>query len=340
MRVVCLRDGFGIERLVLEERPEPTPGPNDIVIGVRVAALNFRDVSIARGTYDPKLALPVVLGCDAVGEVLACGSNVTRFAVGDRVCPTVARGWHEGPPTRQVPRAMLGGPLDGTLAEQMVVHEDDAVRPPALLSDEEAATLGCAGVTVYRALFEHASVAAGQTVVVLGTGGVSTFAMVLAKAAGARVVVVSRSEAKLIKALELGVDHGIDSTGTGDWGAAVRQLTGGDGAELVVDVGGSASLSQSLRAVRAGGTISFVGHTPSGGGSPPAPSLVPIVMREVRVQGVLVGPRSSFEALVRFLETTDVHPIVDRVFPLDEFRAAFEHQASGNAFGKITIKLG
>src|SRR6185369_15359696 len=173
MRAVCLQKGFGLENLVVEERPEPTPGPGELLLAVRVAALNFRDVSLARGTYDPHLAHRVILGCDGVGEVLACGPDVSRFQIGERVCPTVARGWYEGPPTRNTARQMLGGPLDGTLAELLVLNEADAVRPPPHLTDEEAATLGCAGVTAYRALFELASVGPGKRVLVIGTGGVS-----------------------------------------------------------------------------------------------------------------------------------------------------------------------
>jgi len=337
MRVVCLRGGFGLENLVVEERPDPpAPGPNELLLAVRVAALNYRDVSLARGTYDPHLAQRVILGCDAVGEVIACGPGVTRFAIGSRVCPTMARGWHDGPPTRNTARQMLGGPLDGTLCEKLIVNEADAVRPPAHLSDEEASTLGCAGVTAYRALFELAMVGSGQRVLVIGTGGVSTFAISLAQAAGAEVLIVSRDEAKLVKALELGGDHGVHSEKVRQWGLAVRQLTGGEGVDLVIEVGGAATLEQSLKAVRPGGTIALIGHTPNAG---PTPSLVPIVMREVRVQGVLVGPRSSFEGLVRRLEHTDVRPVVDHVYKLDEIVDAFEYQASGMAFGKIAVRL-
>jgi len=337
MRVVCLREGFGFQNIALEERPDPTPARNELLVWLRVAALNYRDVSIARGTYDPRLALPVVLGSDAVGEVVECGPGVTRFAVGERVCPVMAQGWHTGPPTRHTARKMLGGSLDGTLAELFVVNEADVVKPPAYLTDEEAATLGTAGVTAFRALFEHANVGKGQRVLVLGTGGVAMFALLLARAAGAEVIVVSRSEAKLVRALELGAHHGIHTEKIHEWGMPVRELAGGEGVDLVVEVGGSATLAQSLRAVRPGGTLALIGHTPDSWSSP---SLVPVVMREVRVQGILVGPRSSFEAFARMLEATRVRPIVDRAFRLTEVVEAFEYQASGNAFGKVCVRLG
>ena len=336
MRAVCLQKGFGIENLVVEERPDPTPGPGELLLGMRVAALNFRDVSLARGTYDPHLAHRVILGCDGVGEVLACGPDVSRFQIGERVCPTVARGWYEGPPTRNTARQMLGGPLDGTLAELLVLNEADAVRPPPHLTDEEAATLGCAGVTAYRALFELASVGPGKRVLVIGTGGVSTFAILLARAAGAEVLVVSRDEGKLVRALELGAEHGIHSEKVRQWGLAARQLTGSDGVDVVIEVGGAATLEQSLKAVRAGGTIALIGHTPNGTATP---SLVPVVMREVRVQGVLVGPRSAFEALVTRFDAARLRPVIDHVYPLNDIVSAFEYQASGMAFGKIAVRV-
>lgn len=336
MRSVCLRGGFGFEHLRVEDGPEPKPDQGEVLLGVRAAALNFRDVSMALGTYDRRFPSGVTLGSDAVGEVLELGPGVTRFAVGDRACPIIAPGWYEGSPLRDTPRRMLGGGRKGTLSERLVVHENDLVRPPVLLKDEEAATLGCAGVTAYRALFELATTGSGSRVLVIGTGGVSSFAIQLAHAAGAQVLVVSRDEEKLVRALELGAEHGIFSGKVPEWGPAVRELAGGDGVDLVVDVGGAATLEQSLRAVRAGGTVAFIGHTP---GEAATPSLVPIVMREIRVQGVLVGPKSSFEAFVKMLETTGVRPVIDHVFPLDDVREAFEYQASGLAFGKIVVKM-
>jgi NADPH:quinone reductase-like Zn-dependent oxidoreductase len=336
MRVVCLRGGFGLEHLTLEDRAAPVPGPGEVLVQIAAASLNFRDLSLARGTYDPKLALPVVLGSDGVGTIVDRGPGALRFALGERVCPQFALGWHAGPPTRHTTRRTLGGPLDGTLAELMVVNEADLVKPPAHLSESEAATLGVAGVTAYRALFELASVVAGQRVLVIGTGGVSTFALLLAHAAGADVLVVSRSAHKLARALTLGPARGVNASETPEWGLAARDLTGGDGVDLVVDVAGAATLAQSLRAVRAGGTVALIGHTPGGAATP---SLVPVVMREIRLQGILVGPRATFEALVQLVTDKALHPVVDRTFALDEYRQAFERMASGDAFGKICLRL-
>lgn len=343
MRVLCQRGGFGLAHLLLEERPEPTPGPNEVLVRVRAASLNYRDWMMANGHYDPALKMPVVLGCDAAGEVVGLGAGASRFAVGARVCPIVARGWYDGPPTREVPRRMLGGPLDGTFAELVVVHEDDLVRAPAHLDDVEAATLPCAGVTAARGLFEEGGLpppsggtsSRKPTVLVIGTGGVSLFALLLARDAGAEVIVASRSGAKLEQARALGAAHGIDTSRAAGWGLAARQLTGGEGVDCVVEIGGPGTLAESLRAVRAGGTILLIGTRAEG----QTPSLTPVLMRNVRLQGVLVGPRSTFEGLVARLERTGTKPHVDQVFPLADYRAAFEYLASSKAFGKLCLSL-
>ena len=335
MRAVCLRGGFGLDHVALEERADPTPGPSEVLVRVRAVSLNYRDLLMAKGEYDRSLREPLILGSDACGEITELGAGATRFAIGDRVCPTLARGWLEGAPGRDTPRRALGGPIDGTFAEWLVVNEADLVRAPANLGDVEAATLPCAGVTAYRALFEESSVGSGSSVLVLGTGGVSMFALLLARAAGARVVVVSRDAGKLERALSLGATHGIDSTKTPEWGLAVRDFTGGQGVDCVVEIGGAGTLAQSLRAVRAGGTVALIGTVAAG----PTPSLVPVVMRNVRLQGIFVGPRATFEALVARVEQQALAPIVDRVFPLAEYRQAFEYLESGRPFGKIALSV-
>ena len=210
MRVVSLQSGFGVDHLVLEDRPVPRCGAAEILIRLRAASLNYRDLLMVEGKYDPKVALPLVPCSDGAGEVVEVGADVTRFRVGDRVCPTFARGWLDGPPTRETPRRGLGGPLDGTLAEYFVADAESAVKIPDHLSYLEAATLPCAAVTAFRALFEEGSLTPGQSLLVIGTGGVSTFAVLLGKLAGARVFVTSRDSAKLARALTLGADVGID----------------------------------------------------------------------------------------------------------------------------------
>jgi NADPH:quinone reductase-like Zn-dependent oxidoreductase len=336
MRAVVLQGGFGLDCVRLEERPDPTPAAGQVLLRMRAASLNYRDLSIARGEYDPSLKRTLVLGSDGVGEVVALGEGVTRFAVGERLCPLFVRGWYNGPPTRETPRSSLGGPVDGTFSELLCVAEDDLVRPPEHLSDVEAATLGVAGVTAYRALFEEAAAGPGHSTLVIGTGGVSTYAVILARSAGADALVVSRHAAKLERAKALGARNVIDSSLRPEWGLAVRDVTEGRGVDSVVEIGGAGTLAQSLRAVRAGGTILLIGAVAA---AATAPSLVPVLMRNIRVQGVFVGPRASFEALVKELERSRAKPVVDRVFPLAEQRAAFDHLASGNAFGKVCLDL-
>jgi NADPH:quinone reductase-like Zn-dependent oxidoreductase len=335
MRVVCLRGGFGLEHVALEERSEPVAGPGEVLVRVRAVSLNYRDLLMLKGEYDRSLREPLVLGSDALGEVSALGAGAERFRIGERVCPTFVQGWIEGPPGRDSPRRALGGPLSGTFADWLVVNEADLVRAPENLGAAEAATLPCAGVTAYRALFEESSMGAEAAVLVIGTGGVSMFALLLAKAAGARVVVVSRDAEKLQQALGLGAAHGVNATETPEWGLGVREWTGGQGVDCVIEIGGAGTLAQSLRAVRAGGTVALIG-TVAGGA---APSLVPLVMRNIRLQGVFVGPRRTFEALVQLVERTRLVPVVDRVFALEQYRDAFEYLESGRAFGKIVLRV-
>ena len=333
MRVASLK-AFGVENLTIEERAMPSCGPSQALVRVRAVTLNYRDLLMVRGEYDPKQRLPLVPCSDALGEVVEVGSEVADLAVGDRVCPIFARGWLAGPPTRETPRSALGGPGDGTLAEYIVADAKNLVRPPAHLSDTGAASLACAGVTAWRALFEEGNLVPGQTVLVLGTGGVSLFALQFAKLVGARVIATSRSPEKLERALALGADHGIDLSSDVRFGLRVRELTADAGADHVIEVGGAGTLAESLRAVRAGGTISLIGVL---SGSGPQPSLVPAVMRNIRLQGVLVGPRASFVAMNRAIEHARLEPVVDQTFPFADVQAAFDHLESGKHFGKVGI---
>jgi NADPH:quinone reductase-like Zn-dependent oxidoreductase len=335
MRALVLRGSFGLDNLFLEQRSEVMPARGEVRVRVRAASLNYRDLLMLRGEYDARLPLPAVLGSDAAGEVVACGDGVTRLQMGDLVCPIFARGWHEGPPDRTTPLRGLGGRVDGVFAETFVARAADLVKAPAHMDAVQASTLGTAGVTAYRALFEH-GVGPGRTVVVIGTGGVSLFALSLAVAAGARVIVVSRSLTKVARALALGASDGIDSTATPAWGSAVRKLTEDAGADIVVEIGGTGTLSESITAVRPGGTIALIGTVAPVG---EAPNMVSVVMREIRIQGLLVGSRTAYEQFFAHATATQLTPVIDRTFPFEEFRAAFEHLASGTHFGKICLTL-
>ena len=327
---------FGVDQLTLGDQPEPTPGPRQVLLKMRAASLNYRDLLMVKGQYNPKQPLPLIPLSDGVGEVVALGDGVERVAEGDRVCPIFAQGWLSGESTKGKIRTTLGGPLHGTLTEYMVVDAESVVRVPAHLSDAEAACLPCAAVTAWSALVTLGGVKPGDVVLTQGTGGVSIFAVQLAKLLGARVIATSSSPAKLERVLELGASDGIDYVKNPAWGKAAKGLTGGDGVDHVIEVGGGKTLEQSLRAVRPGGTISIIGVL---SGIASDLSLLPILMQNIRLQGVLVGHRESFEALSRAIAVSQLRPVVDRIFPYAEAKAALEHLESGAHFGKICIQI-
>jgi NADPH:quinone reductase-like Zn-dependent oxidoreductase len=329
---------FGLEHLALVDRPDPTPGPGSIVVRVHAAALNFRDVLMARGLYNPKQKLPLVPLSDGVGEVVAVGPGVETVKVGDRVAGTFSQDYLSPPVPREAHhlRSTLGGPLDGMLAELVLLSQHGVIGVPSHLSDVEAATLPCAALTAWSALVTYGGVRAGDTVVVQGTGGVSIFGLQLAKILGARVIATSSSDAKLDRAKSLGADALINYKTKPDWSAAVRELTGGVGADHILDVGGSGTLAQSLRAIRAGGAISVIGVL---GGNKLEIEPTSILMRGVRLQGVLVGSRAEFADMNRAIAQHAIKPVVDRIFDLADARAAFETMAEGKHFGKVCFRI-
>jgi len=333
MRAVEIR-GWGLDNLIVSERPDPKPGFGQVLLRMRAASLNFRDLLMVQGKYNPKQKLPLIPCSDGVGEVVEIGEGVTRVRVGDRVCPIFAQQWLAGEPTRDKARSTLGGPLDGTLAELMAVDQEGLVKVPDHLTDEEAASLPCAAVTAWNALMA-AGVKAGDTVLVQGTGGVSLFALQFAKALGARVIATSSSDQKLARVREMGAAEGINYRETPEWGTRAKELTGGVGVDLVVEVGGAGTLDQSLRAVRFGGAISLIGNL---AGIDAQVRLTLIFMQHVRMLGIFVGHRESFEAMNRAISVHGLRPVVDRVFQLEESRAAFELMGAGGHFGKICVR--
>ena len=335
MRAVVIDGSFGLENLRIVEREEPEPGPGQVRLAMRAASLNFRDLLTIRGHYNPRQPLPLVPCSDGVGEVVAVGAGVKRVSVGDRVMPIFAQEWLHGEPGPRALRSTLGGPRDGTLAEQMVVDAEGVVPVPEYLSDEEAACLPCAAVTAWTALVTRGGLTAGDTVLVQGTGGVSVFALQIAVAAGARVIVTSSSDAKLERAMALGAWKGINYVDNPEWGVTVAKETGG--VDHVIEVGGAGTLAQSLKAVRTGGQISVIGVL---SGTSTELDVIPVLMRCVRLQGIFVGHRASFEAMNRALEAAQIRPVVDRVFELDDTRSALEHMAAGAHFGKVCLRVG
>jgi NADPH:quinone reductase-like Zn-dependent oxidoreductase len=335
MRAIELAGGFGLDKLSLVERPDPLPGPGQVLVRVRAAALNYRDLLTVNGHYNRRQPLPLVPCSDAAGEVAAVGEGVSRVRPGDRVCSLFAQRWIAGPPSAEKLRWTLGGALDGVLAERVVLSAEGVVATPPHLSDEEAATLPCAALTAWSALVDEGSVRAGDTVVAQGTGGVSIFGLQLARLLGARVIITSSSDEKLARARALGAAEGVNYRAMPEWGDRVKELTAG-GADLVLEVGGAGTFAQSLRAVRPGGQVSLIGNLT---GTATEVVLTSILMRRVRVQGILVGSRESFEAMNRAIALHRLRPVIDRVFPLAEARAAFEHMAAARHFGKIVIRL-
>ena len=334
MRVHEIQRGFGLDNMKLVERPDPAPGPGQVLLRMRAVSLNYRDLMTVEGSYNPRQPLPLVPCSDGVGEVVAVGEGVNRLAVGDRVATLFSQGWMGGRPTVEELRATLGGPLDGTLSELMALPERGVIRVPDHLSDAEAATLPCAALTAWSALAEQGRVTAGDTVLVQGTGGVSIFALQFAQLLGARVIVISKSDDKLVKARRLGAWQEINYLDDPHWGKTVRELTGGLGVDHIVEVGGAGTWTQSLQAIRVGGEITLVGVL-AGGAS--EISIVPVFMKYVRIQGLLVGSRQAFDRMNRVIAQHELRPVVDHVFPFVEARAAFEHLQSGVHFGKVCI---
>ncbi len=325
---------FGLEHLAVTDRPDPSPGPGQVLVRVRAVSLNFRDLLVAKGLYNPRMPLPRVPCSDCAGEVVAVGDSVTAVSPGDRVCGTFMQTWTDGEISETVTASALGGAIDGVLAEKVVLAETGVVRFPAHLSFEEAATLPCAAVTAWHALtvgFEPA----GKTVLLQGTGGVSIFALQFAKVLGARVLLTSGNDEKLDRALKLGADAGTNYRSNADWDKWARQQTGG-GVDLVVEVGGAGTLERSLKSVRYGGRIAMIGVLSSGPGVNP----IGILMRGINVQGIYVGSRAMFLAMNQTIEQHQIRPVIDRVFDFADAQAAFRHLESASHFGKVVISLG
>ena len=317
---------------------EPAPlGPHDVRVRVRAVSLNFRDLTIARMAHRRAQGPRRIPTSDGAGEVVAVGSAVTRFRGGERVAALFFPDWLDGELTGAYHARALGGTMDGMLAEEVVLDERSWVTLPEHLSFEEGATLPCAGVTAYNALFECARVGPGSTVLVQGTGGVSIFALQLAKAAGARVMLTSSSEAKRERARkELGADHVVDYKATPNWGEAAQAWTGGAGVDVVVEVGGPGTFDQSVAALRYAGTMSLLGVLTGVKGEV---NTYVLFQKGLHVRGVYVGSGRMFESLNRAMAVNAIHPVIDRVFPFDEARAAYEHLASGAHFGKVVIRV-
>ena len=337
MKAYELRPVQSLDSLARVMRDPPRPGPGEVLLRMRAWSLNFRDTLVARGAYGGPPRAGLVPLSDGVGQVEAVGEGVSRVRVGERVAGCFMQRWIAGEITPEATTSALGGAVDGLLAEYAVLSEQGVVRVPAHLSDEEAACLPCAAVTAWNALVREAGIKAGDTVLLLGTGGVSLIGLQLARLHGARTIVTSGSDAKLEVARGLGADSTVNYRATPDWDRAVLDLTGGRGADIVLEVGGAGTFDRSLASLRLGGRLCMIGVL-TGVAGPVGTAA--ILRRAIRVHGIYVGSREMFEEMNRAIEAGGLRPHIDRSFGFEEARAAYEHLASGAHAGKVTITAG
>ena len=328
---------LGIDNLKIVVQEMPSPGEGEVLVQMHAASLNYRDVMVASGTYNPRMKLPAIPFSDGAGEIVEVGGGVTKWKAGARVCSAVIPGWITGGPSAATAKTAIGaGGKTGILCEFVAFDQDAIVAAPEHLSFEEAATLPCAGVTAWHALVTSGNLRPGDTVLTLGTGGVSVFAVQFAMALGARVISTSSSDEKLQKIKALGADETINYRATSDWEKRVLELTGGRGVDHVIEVGGTGTLTHSVKAVRTGGHIALIGALNMAGEFNP----IPVFMKGIRMQGIFVGSREMFEGLNEFVTRENIRPVIDRTFEFDEAKDALRYMESGSHFGKIVVKIG
>lgn len=336
MKAYQIQSADGIDAIQAIDVPPPQPGAGEVLVRMRAASLNFRDLIITRGGYARNDRCPVIPLSDGAGEVVAVGERVTRFQPGDRVVNCFFEDWEAGDVDEAQLQTSRGGGIDGVLAEQVVFNERALLPIPPHLSFEQAATLPCAAVTAWQALVTLGEVKAGDTILTLGTGGVSIFALQFAKLNGATVIITSSSDAKLARARELGADETINYNTTPDWDAAVRELTGGRGVDNVIELGGPGTLPKSLACTRVSGRVSLIGVlTGVEGDSNPLPAL----FNRLTIQGIYVGSRAMFADMNRAIAANGLEPVIDRVFDFADAQEAYRYLKSGDHFGKVVIKI-
>jgi NADPH:quinone reductase-like Zn-dependent oxidoreductase len=332
MRAIQL-SAYDLDHLRQVDLPTPRPGPNEVLVRMEAASLNFRDWMLVDGQLYRGVPLPIVPVSDGAGTVLEVGGAVTRFKPGDRVTTFYKSRWIAGAMRPEWEGAEIGGPEPGVMRELACFDQYSLARAPAHLDSVQAATLPIAALTAWQAL-ELAGITTGQTVLLLGTGGVSLFALQFAKLRGAKAFVLSSSDDKLARAKALGADLGINYASNRQWGAMVREASGGAGVDAVVETIGAATLAQSLEAVRMHGFIGVLGWI---GGMDATLPLSKVVLKRVRVQGISVAPLEEHERMVAALEATRLEPVIDRVYAFGQLREAFERLAAGSHFGKLAI---
>jgi NADPH:quinone reductase-like Zn-dependent oxidoreductase len=338
MRAYQILPGAGIDGLQCVDYPDRELGTGEVRVRVRAVSLNYRDLMVASGNYLVNVDESIVPCSDGAGEVLAVGPGVGRVQVGDRVAGSFFPYWHDGRAAPNKVRHALGGDIDGMLAEEVILHEDALARIPAGMTFIDAATMPCAGVTAWNAIFESSNdIRPGDTVLLLGTGGVSVLGLQLAKAAGMQAIITSSSDDKLARARELGAAHTINYRTHSEWQEEVLRVTGGVGAHVVLEVGGQGTVNRSIASAAMGGSIAVIGGVSGFGGEVNPGSLLASARRLV---GIYVGSRTMLEKVMRFADGAGIQPVVDRVFPFEEAQQAYRYMESGAHFGKVVIAVG
>jgi NADPH:quinone reductase-like Zn-dependent oxidoreductase len=325
---------FGLDSLEFVERLTPEPGPGEVLVGVRAVSLNYRDLLVIKGKYNPRMKLPRIPCSDGTGEVLAVGEGVTAWKIGDRVAAIFMQNWLEGPLTQARSKGALGGDVDGMLTDHIILRDTGLVGIPDHLSYQEASTLPCAAVTAWNAL-AAGDLKPGGTVLIQGTGGVSIFALQFARLRGLRVLGISSSDEKLERARGLGLDAGLNYRENPDWDRWVREQTGGEGVDLVVEVGGVGTLPRSVKAVRHGGTVAQVGVLDET--VEPLP-ISAIVHKMVRIHGIYVGSRKDFVDMNKALWLAQLRPVGEE-FHWTQAGDVLERMEEGSHFGKLVLTV-
>lgn len=331
-----LSGDFSIDALTFDQVTIPEPGANEVLVRIKAVSLNYRDILVTLGHYDPNVHKPRVLTSDGAGEVVAVGSSVTAFKPGDRVVAGFFPDWIDGPITHPGVSTALGAQTDGTLITSRLFSEHSLIRIPDALTYEEAATLPCAGVTAWNALVSIGNIGPQDTVLLLGTGGVSILALQIAKLRGARVIITSSSDEKLQRAKSLGADETINYKTYPAWDKEVRQLTQKAGATHVVETGGSGTLPLSIRSIAIGGQVSIIGVL---SGIEQPINILPILMHSLRIQGIYVGSVQMLREVANSFAAAGIHPVIDQAFPFEQSKEALTALQSAQHFGKIVITL-
>jgi NADPH:quinone reductase-like Zn-dependent oxidoreductase len=328
--------GTSIDQLIFDSVEVPEPGAGEVLVAIKAVSLNYRDLAVVTGRYPRNPAEPTIIASDGAGEVIAVGDGVTAFRAGDRVAGSFFQKWIAGPYAREYGASALGGAIQGVLTQFRVFDQAGLIRIPEHFSYQEGATLPCAGLTAWNALVPTMHVQAGDTVLLLGTGGVSIFGLQFAKLHGARVIITSSSDEKLARAKALGADETINYKTTPEWDKEVLRLTGGRGVDMVLEVGGGETFTRSMNSVRASGQMAVIGVLTGVAGTIPV-GLIGI--QTLSVRGIFVGSVAMFEDMNRAITANQLRPVIDRVFPFEQSVDALRYLESAQHFGKIVIAL-